>query len=160
MGIVNLSDQSFSDGDFGDNQRKSNLFELINDGVEIIDIGAESTKPNATPITAKEEIQKLDLFLNYMKANIGNLAYRPLISIDTRKLEVMNDILAKHYDIIWMINDVECNDIKKKAKLVAKYSKKYVITHNLGIIDRDQYLAKNESIEAVCKYIQDKKIYL
>ena len=56
-----------------------------------------------------------------------------------------------------MINDVECNDIKKKAKLVAKYSKKYVITHNLGIIDRDQYLAKNESIEAVCKYIQDKK---
>ncbi|MDE4957574.1 2-amino-4-hydroxy-6-hydroxymethyldihydropteridine pyrophosphokinase, partial [Francisella tularensis subsp. holarctica] len=42
MGIVNLSNQSFSDGNFDDNQRKLKLDELIQSGAEIIDIVAES----------------------------------------------------------------------------------------------------------------------
>ena len=157
MGIVNLSDQSFSDGGFDDTRRKNNLFELIKNGAEIIDIGAESTKPNAKAITTEAETQKLDDFLNYIKINSHKLDYRPLISIDTRKLEVMQNILAKYSDIIWMINDVECNDIQSKAKLIAKYNKKYVITHNLGIIDRNEYLDKENAIEMVCAYIEKKK---
>ena len=157
MGIVNLSEQSFSDGDFDDIQRKSNLFELIKNGAEIIDIGAESTKPNAKAISVEIETQKLNDFLNYIKINSHKLDYRPLISIDTRKFKVMQNILAKHSDIIWMINDVECNDIKKKATLIAKYHKKYVITHNLGIIDRNEYLDKENALEEVCSYIEHKK---
>ncbi|MDE5005008.1 dihydropteroate synthase, partial [Francisella tularensis subsp. holarctica] len=51
MGIDNLSNQSFSDGNFDDNQRKLNLDEIIQSGAEIIDIGAESTKPDAKPIS-------------------------------------------------------------------------------------------------------------
>jgi len=157
MGIVNLSEQSFSDGSFNDIQRKSNLFELIENGAEIIDIGAESTKPNAKAISVETETQKLDDFLSYIKNNSHKLDYRPLISIDTRKFEVMENILAKHSDIIWMINDVECNDIEKKAALIAKHHKKYVITHNLGIIDRNAYLDKEDAIEMVCTYIGKKK---
>ncbi|QIV94573.1 dihydropteroate synthase [Allofrancisella frigidaquae] len=157
MGIVNLSEQSFSDGFLTDNERKTNLEQLIEDGAEIIDIGAESTKPDAEPIPASEEINRLDSFLDYLKSQLHTLKYRPLISVDTRKLEVMQEILAKHHDIIWMINDVECNDIQQKSKLLAKYDKKYVITHNLGIIDRNQYLEKKDSIEEIYKYIQGKK---
>ncbi|QIW10116.1 dihydropteroate synthase [Francisella sp. LA112445] len=157
MGIVNLSDQSFSDGHFDDDKRKFNLHELIENGAEIIDIGAESTKPNAKPISIDEEFKKLDMILEDIKATAADLKYKPLISIDTRKLEVMQMILDKHHDIIWMINDVECNDIEEKAKLIVKYDKKYVITHNLGIINRDQYLDKNGAIEKVCQYIEQKK---
>ena len=158
MGIVNLSNQSFSDGDFGDNQRKSNLDELIKNGAEIIDIGAESTKSDAKPITIEEEFNKLDKFLEYLKSQLANLIYKPLVSIDTRKLAVMQQILSKHNDIIWMINDVECNDIEQKAQLIAKYNKKYVITHNLGITDRNQYLDKDNAINNVCEYIEQKKL--
>lgn len=85
------------------------------------------------------------------------MIYKPLVSIDTRKLEVMQKILAKHHDIIWMINDVECNNIEQKAQLIAKYNKKYVITHNLGITDRNQYLDKEKAIDNVCDYIEQKK---
>lgn len=157
MGIVNLSDQSFSDGDFNDTQRTSNLLELISSGAEIIDIGAESTKPDATAISDDEEFDRLDNFLDYLKPQLENLKYKPLISIDTRKLEVMQKILQKHHNIVWMINDVECNDIEQKAKLIAKYNKKYVITHNLGIVGRDKYLAKDNAIDEVCDYIEAKK---
>ncbi|MFV9972579.1 MAG: 2-amino-4-hydroxy-6-hydroxymethyldihydropteridine diphosphokinase [Francisella endosymbiont of Hyalomma asiaticum] len=160
MGIVNLSNQSFSDGDFDDSQRKSNLDELIKNGAEIIDIGAESTKPDAKPITIEEEFNKLDKFLEYLKSQLANLIYKPLVSIDTRKLAVMQQILAKHNDIIWMINDVECNDIEQKAQLIAKYNKKYVITHNLCITDKNQYLDKYNAINNVCEYIEQKKLVL
>ncbi|MED7788548.1 dihydropteroate synthase [Francisella sp. 19X1-34] len=156
MGIVNLSNQSFSDGHFSNEMRKSNLYELIENGAEIIDIGAESTKPDAKPISIDKEISKLDNILEDIKYNAASLKYRPLISIDTRKLTVMQRILEKHHDIIWMINDVECNDIEQKAKLIVKYNKKYVITHNLGITNRDQYLDKNNAIQSVCKHIEQK----
>ncbi|QIV96092.1 2-amino-4-hydroxy-6-hydroxymethyldihydropteridine diphosphokinase/dihydropteroate synthase [Allofrancisella inopinata] len=157
MGIVNLSEQSFSDGFLTDNERRNNLEQLIEDGAEIIDIGAESTRPDAKPISVNEEITKLDSFLDYLESQLHTLKYRPLISVDTRKVEVMQEILAKHHDIIWMINDVECNDIQQKSKLLAKYDKKYVITHNLGIIYRNRYLEKKDSIEEIYNYIQGKK---
>lgn len=160
MGIVNLSNQSFSDGHFDDDTRKSNLFELIESGAEIIDIGAESTKLNATPISVEEEFNKLDEFLSYLKTQFVTLKYKPLVSIDTRKYEVMQKILEKHHDIIWMINDVECNDIDKKAKLIAEYDKKYVLTHNLGIVNRTEYLSVEHAIENVCEYLNQKKSIL
>ena len=69
----------------------------------------------------------------------------------------MEKVLHKYSDIIWMINDVECNDIEEKSKLIAKYDKKYVITHNLGIIDRCKYLEKENSINDICNFINEKK---
>ncbi|QLE78419.1 dihydropteroate synthase [Francisella sp. Scap27] len=157
MGIINICDQSFSDGHFDDSQRKTNLENLIESGAEIIDIGAESTKPSATTICVDEEFQKLDDFLEYLKSQLTNFKYRPLISIDTRKYEVMEKVLEKHHDIVWMINDVEGNDIIKKAQLIAKYNKTYVITHNLGIDDRSDYLENENVIKEVNQFIESKK---
>lgn len=157
MGIVNISEQSFSDGHFDDDQRKTNLENLIESGAEIIDIGAESTKPNACAISVDEEFQKLDNFLKYFKSQAANLKYRPLISIDTRKYEVMVKVLEKYHDIVWMINDVEGNNIEKKAQLIAKYNKKYVITHNLGIDERSKYLESENALKEINKFIESKK---
>lgn len=157
MGICNLSSQSFSDGYLTDDQRLENFYQLIDDGAEIIDFGAESTKLKAIEVNIDDEFNKLDEFLSLIKQNIKNLKYRPLISIDTRKTETIKRILEKHHDIIWMINDVECNDIDEKAKLIAKYNKKYVITHNLGIINRDKYLDKNSAITQVIDFFLTKK---
>lgn len=157
MGIVNISDQSFTDGHFDDIQRKTNLQQLVSAGAEIIDIGAESTNPTATPISTEEEFHKLDTFLAQIRPQLSTLKYRPLISIDTRKFDVMKKILEKYNNIVWMINDVECNDIAQKAELIAKYNKKYVITHNLGITARDTYLEKEDAVEEVCSFIESKK---
>ncbi|APC96381.1 2-amino-4-hydroxy-6-hydroxymethyldihydropteridine diphosphokinase [Francisella frigiditurris] len=157
MGICNLSSQSFSDGHLTDSQRLENFYQLIDDGAEIIDFGAESTKLEATEVNIDNEFDKLDEFLSLIKQNIRNLKYRPLISIDTRKTEVIRKILEKHHDIIWMINDVECDDIDGKAKLIAKYDKKYVMTHNLGIINRDKYLDKDNAITQVIDFFLTKK---
>ena len=157
MGIVNLSTQSFSDGGLNYNQRKHNLLEMINNGAECIDIGAESTKLNAVNKPIDDEWLLLDKFLSDFRLNIKNLKYTPLISIDTRKLAVMGKVLHKYSDIIWMINDVECNDIEEKSKLISKYNKKYVITHNLGIIDRCKYLKKENATDDICNFINEKK---
>ncbi|MDE5014918.1 dihydropteroate synthase, partial [Francisella tularensis subsp. holarctica] len=76
-----------------------------------------------------EEFNKLDEFQEYFKSQLANIIYKQLVSIDTRKLEVMQKILAKHHDIICMINDVECNNIEQKEQLLAKYNTKYFIIH-------------------------------
>ena len=59
MGILNVTPDSFSDGGkyISVEAATNHAAELIADGADIIDIGAESTRPNATPISADEEVK-------------------------------------------------------------------------------------------------------
>ena len=65
MGIVNVTPDSFSDGGDFLNQQKAvaHALELAKQGAEILDIGGESTRPGATPVTEKEEMQRVESFL-------------------------------------------------------------------------------------------------
>ncbi|MCY4311460.1 MAG: dihydropteroate synthase, partial [Rhodospirillaceae bacterium] len=80
MGIVNITPDSFSDGgQFYEVQDAINhVQKLISAGADIIDIGGESTRPGAAPVTPKEELRR----------TMGRLAYAvetgTLVSIDTR----------------------------------------------------------------------------
>lgn len=100
MGILNLTPDSFSDGG-----RHSNIdtaihaaHEMIDTGADIIDIGAESTRPGATPTPLKQELDRLLPVVKALK-NCG----KPL-SIDTYKPEVMHAVLEIGVDII---NDIQ-----------------------------------------------------
>ena len=99
MGIVNLSDDSFSgDGLHGNAEAAiAQALRLIEEGAHIIDLGAESSRPGAPPVPAQQEIDRLLPVIEALRS-IGT----PL-SIDTVKPEVMRITLAAGVD---MINDI------------------------------------------------------
>lgn len=99
MGIVNLTPDSFSDG--GQHSSCSDAIrfaeKLLADGAHILDVGAESTRPGSTPITAEEELARLlPVLREVTRWNVP-------ISIDTYKPIVMQSALDLGADII---NDV------------------------------------------------------
>lgn len=99
MGVVNLTPDSFSDGgQFLDPSRAiAHARQLIEDGADLIDLGAESTRPGAEPVTAEQELARLQAVVPAL------LGCGCPISIDTRKPEVMRAMVAAGADLI---NDV------------------------------------------------------
>ncbi len=99
MGVVNLTADSFSDG--GRWLETSSAVEharrLVDEGADLLDLGAESTRPGASPVPAELELARLRPMIRAL-ADVGV----PL-SIDTRKPEVMRAVLDEGAD---MINDV------------------------------------------------------
>jgi len=100
MGIVNITPDSFSDGGkFLDRAAAlAHARRLIEEGADVLDLGGESTRPGARPVSEEEE---LDRIIPVLEA----LADAPLpISIDTRRPAVMREALAHGAS---MINDIE-----------------------------------------------------
>ena len=99
MGIVNLTPDSFSDGGrFADiDAAVRAAHRLIEEGADLVDVGAESTRPGAAPVPVDVELQRLRPFLDAMRD-----AAVPL-SVDTRKAAVMQVALDLGAS---MINDV------------------------------------------------------
>jgi len=99
MGILNVTPDSFSDG--GQYQSLefalSHAEQMILDGVDIIDIGGESTRPGSPPVSLEDELQRVMPVL-YALRDMG-----PAISVDTYKPQVMREAIIAGVD---MINDV------------------------------------------------------
>ncbi len=100
MGIVNVTPDSFSDGRgrLDCDAAIAHAQQLLAQGADILDIGAESTRPMADPVGLQEEMQRLTPVIQAMR-DCGIP-----ISVDTRKPEVMRFVLKLGVD---MINDVE-----------------------------------------------------
>ncbi|QCE35756.1 dihydropteroate synthase [Acetobacteraceae bacterium] len=69
MGILNITPDSFSDAGrfFSPSKALEQANRLLDEGADILDVGAESTRPNATPLSAKTEIQRLKPILTLLK---------------------------------------------------------------------------------------------
>lgn len=99
MGIVNITPDSFSDGNqyLRTEAAIAHAQQLIADGADILDIGAESTRPGAEPVPLEEELRRLLPVIEALhELNVP-------LSIDTFKPEVMRAVLAAGVD---MINDI------------------------------------------------------
>ncbi len=131
VGILNLTTNSFSDGGeyYEFDKATEHLTELINDGADVIDIGAESTKPYSEPVSAEKQLEKLLPVLKYCKEN----SVTTPISIDTRSSEAAQKCL----DILpCMINDVSGLEYDTNmADIIAKYNAKVIIQHSKGTPD-------------------------
>lgn len=128
VGVVNLTTNSFSDGGefFESEAAKKQILELVKDGADIIELGAESTKPFAPEITAEAQLEKLIPMLNFIKEE----GIKIPISIDTRSAEVAKECTKAGADII---NDVSGLDFDKNmAKTIAKLGTPVVIQHSKG----------------------------
>lgn len=100
MGILNVTPDSFSDGGRYLDPAKAVAYgvELANEGVDIIDIGGESTRPGARPVSAEEEIERVIPVLRGLRRNVSI----PL-SIDTYKADVARAALDEGADVV---NDI------------------------------------------------------
>ena len=129
MGVLNVTTNSFSDGgeffNFDDSIR--HLKELIADGADIIDIGAESTKPYSSAVSPEDQLSKLIPILNYISDN--NITVP--VSIDTRSAKVAEKCIELGVAII---NDVSGFDYDSEmVNVIAKSPHvKVVIQHSKG----------------------------
>ncbi len=169
VGILNLTDNSFSDGGIYNNFDSAikHIYEMMEDGADIIDIGAESTKPYSEPVSAESQIERIEPILKYLQDKDIKIP----ISIDTRSSLVAARVLNYGVSII---NDVSGLDFDKQMiNVIADNSTKVVIQHSQGtpenmqdnpqyknVID-DVYLSLNNKIKyAINKGIKKENIIL
>ena len=100
MGIVNVTPDSFSDGGryFDAQAAIAHAIALVRAGADIIDIGGESTRPNATPVDTDEELARVVPVIRGLAAQVSQA-----ISIDTMKAKVAEAAIAAGAN---MLNDV------------------------------------------------------
>ena len=100
MGVVNVTPDSFSDGGrfFDPEAAVSHARRLVAEGADIIDLGGESTRPGAAPVSEQEELNRVIPVLQALAA-----LDKP-ISVDTRRPAVMKAVLAAGAS---MINDIQ-----------------------------------------------------
>ena len=128
MGILNVTPDSFSDG--GQFLKVENAFthsvKMIEEGADIIDIGGESTKPFADPVSTDEELSRVIPVIEKIRSE-----YDILISIDTTKSKVAEEAITAGANII---NDVSAMEIDENMLQVAKnYNSPIVMMHMKGI---------------------------
>lgn len=125
MGIVNLSDDSFSgDGLKGNTEAAiAQGMKLLDEGAHILDLGAESSRPGAEPVSAQQEIDRLLPVLDVLHKSGAPL------SIDTVKAEVMRAALAAGAD---MINDINALRAPGALEIVAASNAGVCLMHMQG----------------------------
>ena len=142
MGVINLTPDSFSDGgDFNTSKKvldQVNYF--LNNGVDIIDLGAQSTRPGAEEVGSTEEIKRLIPYLKLIKSEYPEI----LISIDTFNSQVAHEALLNGAN--W-INDVTGGRRDRKIlDVVSKFNCPFVITHSRGNSQNMNKLSKYENV--------------
>jgi len=123
MGVVNVTPDSFSDGGryFDAKAAIAHARQLAQDGADIIDIGGESTRPGAAPVSEEEELKRVLPVLQEVK-------HLP-VSIDTRRPGVMKAVLAAGAS---MINDVEALAAPGALEAVARSGCAVCLMHKKG----------------------------
>lgn len=129
MGILNLTPDSFYSASRKQTEEDVILRtkQIIDDGGEIIDVGAYSSRPNAVDITPQEEMERLRFGLNLI------LKEKPdaIISVDTFRADVAK-MCVEEYGVA-MINDISAGELDQDMfATVAKLNVPYIIMHMRG----------------------------
>jgi dihydropteroate synthase len=127
MGILNVTPDSFSDGgQFSSFDKALAQVEImILDGVDIIDIGGESTRPGAVDVSEEDELARVIPLLKAIKSK-----FDIKVSIDTSKAEVMSQAIAHGADII---NDVRALQNEGCLAVLAKSKVPICLMHMQGL---------------------------
>lgn len=127
MGVLNVTPDSFSDGGsyFGDRKKAiDHAKRMVAEGADIIDIGGESSRPGALPISEKEELRRI---LPLVEELAGSISVP--ISIDTTKSEVADACLRAGARMLNDITGLENSDMRTVA---AAHDVPVVIMHMQG----------------------------
>ncbi len=129
MGVINVTPDSFYDGGKFEDEKAllSSVEKMINDGAAAIDVGAVSTRPNATMVSTKEELGRL---LPALKAIRNNFPKIP-ISVDTFRSWVAVRVLDEIGPVI--VNDISGGSLDSKMfETIGKLGLPYVLSHIQG----------------------------
>lgn len=127
MGVLNVTPDSFSDGGhyYTPEQGRARAEQLIEEGADIIDVGGESTRPGAEPVSAEEELRRVVPVVEHLAKNI-----EVAVSVDTTKSEVALAALQAGAEII---NDISALRFDFRiADEVAKAGAGLVLMHSRG----------------------------
>lgn len=127
MGVLNVTPDSFSDGGkfLEAESAVAHGVQMAAEGADIVDVGGESTRPGAEPISTEEELRRVIPVIEKLRAKIDIF-----ISIDTSKAEVASAALEAGATIV---NDVTGGrGDEKMMPLVAQRSVAFVIMHMQG----------------------------
>lgn len=140
MGIINVTPDSFSDGGvhFDLSKAVHAGLQMEQDGAAVVDIGGESTRPGAEPVSADEEIARVVPVIEQIRRRC-DIA----ISIDTRKAAVAVAAIAAGADII---NDVQALRGEGMRELAAKSGVAVILMHMRGEPQTMQQLAVYDDV--------------
>lgn len=153
MGILNLSSDSFFDGGKYNTNKKiiQRCKKMITEGADIIDIGANSSRPGSKPISQKKELKLLLPVINLLKEIFSDI----IISVDTWRSNVAKECLKNSADII---NDISAGELDPKIiHVIAKSQAPYIITHmrgNPGNMQNKPYY--DNVVDDISSYLQNK----
>lgn len=154
MGILNLTNDSFFDGGkYINNVEKAvnHAKEMINDGADIIDIGACSTRPGANLVSKDEELEQLIPIIKQIRKQFPDT----IISIDTVWAEVAKETLKEGANII---NDISAGQFDDELfKVIGQTKAPYILTHTPSTPDNMQEKTNYNNIFLdISKYFADK----
>ena len=153
MGIVNLTDDSyFADSRCTDVQAAiDRIARLVEEGADIIDIGACSTRPGSLPVGAEEEWRRLEPVLKAFRENFQNVT----LSIDTYWASVVQKAFALVGPFI--VNDISAGEADPEMlPTVGRLGLKYVAMHMRGTSENMQSLTDyNDVVEDVLEYFRN-----
>ena len=124
LGVCNVTPDSFSDGglSYRLEDAKARVRELIAEGADVVDIGAESTRPGAEPVLAAEQLRRLLEVVRYAASQVP-------VSVDTTLPEVA---LACLQAGAVAVNDVSCLSNDELAKVTAEHEASLLLMHARG----------------------------
>lgn len=150
MGIVNVTPDSFSDGGklHSTSQALKYALKLVNDGADILDIGGESTRPNADYVSLENELERTIPVIGAIRKETDTL-----ISIDTTKAEVAKQALIAGANIVNDISGLTFDS--KMIENISNYGAYVVIMHIKGtpktMQDNPQY---NNIMEDISHFLR------
>ena len=142
MGILNLTEDSFY---AGSRLQKIEALEnkatqMIAEGADILDLGAQSTRPESTRFTAEEELKKLIPAIELLKKKYPKI----IISVDTYHSKVAKESVAAGASII---NDISAGEMDNQMiKAVGKLHVPYICMHMKGVPETMQNQTKYEDV--------------
>ena len=153
MGIINLSPDSFYENDAKKKETAllKKIESFIANGVDIIDIGGSSTKPNSSLPSTKEELSRVVEPLKLIRKEFPKL----ILSVDTVRKEVAQQALEIGADII---NDVSGGyDNTKMLDVIRKFKCPYILTHNIkGDINKNVMDDSKNTIKELIQFFSKK----
>ena len=131
MGILNVTPDSFSDGGqfTAIDSAITHAKDMISAGATIIDIGGESTRPNAAAVSTEEEVQRVVPVVKAIRQQLGDIGKDIWLSIDTSNPIIMQAAFEAGADI-W--NDVRALKREGAAKMAAKLDIPVMLMHMRG----------------------------
>ena len=151
MGIVNVTPDSFSDGgvNFRPENATSTARRMVGEGAAIVDIGGESTRPGAEPVSAEEELGRVLPVLEAIAAELP-------VSIDTAKAEVARRAVALGAELV---NDVTAlRGDPELAGVVAESSSYLCLMHMLGEPRTMQQAPRYEDVVSEVKRFLEERL--